>query len=213
MRGPTARRTRGAARRTLLASIALAPLLGCGAEAVLEPTPLPRLLPNATALANLARVEALERSTGRTSVLVAVSGRTDLSGRLADSDPWYYTFREPGDRTGAFYQWRVDNAGSVSVEHLGSCGFGETPTGALGVDSDRAVALALAAGGGSLLDAHGVGEPRFGIFYSRDSVRVRLNACYTAYVRLDAGSGAVRETDFSCAHAQSRPCIGPGVSF
>ena len=144
---------------------------------------------------------------------MAVSGRADRSGRLADDDLWYYTFREPGDRTGAYYQWRVDKAGGVTVEHLGSCGFGETPTGVLGVDSDRAVALALSAGGESLLDAHGVAEPRFGITYSRGSARVRLNACSMAYVRLDAGSGAVVETDFSCSHQQSRPCIGPGVYF
>jgi hypothetical protein len=212
MRGPTAGRTRGAARRTFLAAMALAPLLGCGAEAGPAQTRVPRLLPNATALANLANVEALERKTGRKSLLVAVSGRADRSGRLAGSDPWYYTFRDPGDRTGVYYQWRVDNAGSVTVEHLGSCGFGETPTGALGIDSDRAVALALAAGGASLLEARGVGEPRFGIYYSRGTVRMRLDVCYWAYALLDAGSGEVRETIFSCPQQQSRPCSGPGLN-
>jgi hypothetical protein len=167
---------------------------------------------DATALRNLTAIEALERTTGLPTRLVAVSGLTNLAGRLAGEGPWYYTFRDPGDAPATFYQWRVDAAGNATREHLGTCGFGEQAAGHLALDSDRAVAIALQAGGDALLRNRGV-NPHFGVTYRGGLVRVRVFVpdCFLAYADLDALSGAVLRADFSCRSPFFRPCIGPGV--
>jgi hypothetical protein len=211
MRPRIAGRAHGLARPVLFATFAVA--TGCGTDRTLEPLPPPVLAANATALANLEAVEALERATGRDTVLIAVSGRIDRSGRPPDGEPWYYTFRDPSDRPETYYQWRVDGAGLVTVEHLATCGFGvQRPIGSPAIDSDRAVALTLEAGGGAVLDAGGVTAPRFGIRYSAGTMRVELlRGCTSAYVSLDARTGEVQHANFRCVHGKWGWCWGPGV--
>ena len=174
--------------------------------------PAPRLAADATALTNLAAVQAIEAGLRRPTHLVAISARVGRDGRLAGTDPWYYTYRDPGDVVAAFYQWRVDVEGNVTSDHLGSCGFSDRPMGVPAVDSDRAVRIALQAGGDALLSARGVTDARMGITYSGEQVRVvfHVSGCRPAFVILDAASGAVLFADFSC-RGLSHGCIGPGV--
>jgi hypothetical protein len=211
MRPRIAGRAHGLARPVLCATFAIA--TACGTDRGHEPLPPPVLAANATALANLEAVEALERATGRDTVLIAVSGRIDRSGRPTDGEPWYYTFRDPSDRPETYYQWRVDGAGLVTVEHLATCGFGvQRPLGSPAIDSDRAVALTLEAGGAAFLDAGGIAEPRFGITYSAGTVRLKfLRGCTTAYASLDARTGDVQHANFTCVHVNWHSCSGPGV--
>jgi hypothetical protein len=210
MRPRIAGRAHGLARPVLFGTFAL--LTACGSDRVHEPLPPPMLAANATALANLERVEALERATGRDSDLIAVTGRIDRSGRPTDGEPWYYTFHDPRDRPETYYQWRVDSAGVVSLERLATCGFGEKrPIDPPAVDSDRAVALTLDAGGAAFLDAQAITAPRFGIRYSGGNVRVKLLVCETAYAQLDARTGDLQHAGFACGHVTWRSCFGSGV--
>ena len=176
---------------------------------------LPVLVPDATALTNLSAVLQLEQATGRKTRLIAVSGLVNRQGRLAGSDPWFYTFQEANDIPGALHQWRVDASGQVTYEHLGMCGlhgFSQSLTGDLGLDSDRVVALALQGGGETFLQQHH-GLDQFGVIYGDGQAQVTLATpdCYRPWVLIDRRTGVVMSTNLICTLPTGRPCGGPGA--
>jgi hypothetical protein len=175
--------------------------------------PYPVLQANATAAANLNAVVQLERATGRKTQLIGVSGRVNRDGRLAGSDPWYYTFREENDIPGALHQWRVDSSGQVTYEHLGICGFAfnQDLSADLGLDSPQLVERAMGSAEAFLRANQGL--ETFGLMYGNDQAQVVLSApaCYRPWVILNRRSGVLTSTNLVCTPLMGRPCGGPGV--
>jgi hypothetical protein len=201
----------------LVAAGAMAALtITCGDDGPPTPPTLPTTgEPNATALANLALVERLERASGRSTLLAAVSARVERSGRVTPGESWHYTFLQPSDPT-VVTQWRVSSGGSITSDTYGSCGFSQPVDMAslAGLDSDRIVALALAYGAAALLDR--VGEPKaLTVSYISGIVRVRVEApdCYFLHngIEMDPVTGRLLRADVSCTGTPMRPCVMPGV--
>lgn len=204
------------AGRLVAAGLVVA-VLSCGDGGPTTPTPAPSPsgVPHATAFANLALVQALERASGRNWILAGVSARIDRTGRVQPGGTWYYTFLHPSNKT-VVTQWRVTAEGTVTSDTYGSCGF-ETAvdmTPLLGLDSDRVLELALAHGTEALLQR--VSEPKsLTINYVSGFVRVRVEApdCYFLHngIEIDPGTGALLRADESCTGTPMRPCVMPGV--
>ncbi len=179
------------------------------------PTPPATGQPNATALANLALVERLERASGRNTRLVAVSARVERSGRVKSGESWHYTFQEPSSTT-VVTQWQVSSGGSITSETYGSCGFTQSVDMAplVRIDSDRIVALALGYGAAALLDRSS--EPKaLTVNYISGIVRVRVESpdCYFLHnrIEMDPVTGSLLLADVSCTGTPMRPCVMPGV--
>jgi hypothetical protein len=201
----------------LAVGTAIVTLAACGDGGITPPTPPPSPsgTPNATAFANLAFIQRLERASGRNTRLVALSARVERSGRVTPRYDWHYTFQEPSTTT-VVTQWRVSSTGVITSDTYGSCGF-EVPVDMaplLGLDSDRVVALALGYGAEGLLER--VSEPKLlTINYISGFVRVRVEApdCYSHHngIEMDPRTGALLRADVSCTGTPMRPCVMPGV--
>lgn len=201
----------------LALGIAVVTVVACGDGGPTPPTPTPSPVgtPNATAFANLALVQSLERASGRKTRLVAVSARVERSGRVKPGLVWHYTFQEPLT-IAVVTQWRVSSEGVISSETYGSCGFEKSVEMAplLGLDSDRIMALALEYGVGALFER--LPAPKgLTINYIEGRVRVRATSpdCDPPHngVEMDPTTGALLAADFSCFNEFLRPCVMPGV--